>query len=139
MAQRLAAALSAGAEDLTAFMAALRRQREREMVRIAWRDLAGVGHAGGNAGRNQRLCRRGHRGRRGPRHAASSARTYGKPRSAAGEAQPLIVLGMGKLGGGELNFSSDIDLIFVFPGEGRDRRARAASTTRISSRGSAGW
>ena len=61
------------------------------------------------------------------------------PRSAAGEAQPLIVLGMGKLGGGELNFSSDIDLIFVFPGEGRDLGGRAASTTRISSRGSAGW
>ncbi len=31
----------AGEPDLAGFMAALRRQREREMVRIAWRDLAG--------------------------------------------------------------------------------------------------
>jgi len=32
--------------------------------------------------------------------------------------QQLIVLGMGKLGGGELNVSSDIDLIFVYPEDG---------------------
>jgi glutamate-ammonia-ligase adenylyltransferase len=32
--------------------------------------------------------------------------------------QELIVLGMGKLGGGELNVSSDIDLIFVYPEDG---------------------
>ncbi len=32
--------------------------------------------------------------------------------------QPLLVIGMGKLGGGELNVSSDIDLIFVYPEDG---------------------
>ncbi len=32
--------------------------------------------------------------------------------------QELIVVGMGKLGGRELNVSSDIDLIFVYPEEG---------------------
>ena len=36
----------------------------------------------------------------------------------SGLPQHLIVLGMGKLGGGELNVSSDIDLIFVFPENG---------------------
>ncbi|WP_019141561.1 bifunctional [glutamate--ammonia ligase]-adenylyl-L-tyrosine phosphorylase/[glutamate--ammonia-ligase] adenylyltransferase [Noviherbaspirillum massiliense] len=36
----------------------------------------------------------------------------------SGEPQELIVLGMGKLGGGELNVSSDIDLIFVYPEQG---------------------
>ena len=35
---------------------------------------------------------------------------------------PLIVLGMGKLGGGELNFSSDIDLVLLFEQAGRDGR-----------------
>ena len=35
-----------------------------------------------------------------------------------GNAQPLLILGMGKLGGRELNFSSDIDLIFTFPEHG---------------------
>ena len=52
-------------------------------------------------------------------------RTYGEPRNATGEAQPLIVLGMGKLGGGELNFSSDIDLIFLFPDKGATAGARS--------------
>ena len=36
----------------------------------------------------------------------------------SGEPQELIVLGMGKLGGGELNISSDIDLIFVYAEDG---------------------
>lgn len=39
----------------------------------------------------------------------------------SGEKQELIVLGMGKLGGGELNVSSDIDLIFVYPENGETR------------------
>ncbi len=43
---------------------------------------------------------------------------------------PLLVLGMGKLGGGELNFSSDIDLVFLFRRARRDGRARGRSSTR---------
>jgi glutamate-ammonia-ligase adenylyltransferase len=44
---------------------------------------------------------------------------HGTPIGAeSGEAQEMIVLGMGKLGGGELNVSSDIDLIFVYPEDG---------------------
>ncbi|MEX0387020.1 bifunctional [glutamate--ammonia ligase]-adenylyl-L-tyrosine phosphorylase/[glutamate--ammonia-ligase] adenylyltransferase [Spiribacter onubensis] len=95
----------------------LRRFRSREMLRIAWRDLSG------RAGLDevledlseladvlidealewlyQRLCRQ-----------------MGTPRDSAGNAERMIVLGMGKLGGRELNFSSDIDLIFAFPEPG---------------------
>lgn len=40
--------------------------------------------------------------------------------------QDLIVLGMGKLGGGELNVSSDIDLIFVYPEDGETRTTDTA-------------
>ena len=44
---------------------------------------------------------------------------HGTPVGAeSGEIQEMIVLGMGKLGGGELNVSSDIDLIFVYPEDG---------------------
>ncbi|PHM29006.1 bifunctional [glutamate--ammonia ligase]-adenylyl-L-tyrosine phosphorylase/[glutamate--ammonia-ligase] adenylyltransferase [Xenorhabdus budapestensis] len=43
---------------------------------------------------------------------------WGTPTDQAGVAQPLLILGMGKLGGGELNFSSDIDLIFAYPENG---------------------
>jgi len=43
---------------------------------------------------------------------------HGRPLSIGGEPQSLIVIGMGKLGGGELNVSSDIDLIFAYEEEG---------------------
>lgn len=43
---------------------------------------------------------------------------WGTPCSPDGSAMPLLILGMGKLGGGELNFSSDIDLIFAYPENG---------------------
>ena len=44
---------------------------------------------------------------------------YGTPiGQESGKAQELVVLGMGKLGGDELNVSSDIDLIFVYPEDG---------------------
>jgi glutamate-ammonia-ligase adenylyltransferase len=49
---------------------------------------------------------------------------WGTPSSAEGKAQPLLILGMGKLGGGELNFSSDIDLIFAWPEHGATRGGR---------------
>jgi glutamate-ammonia-ligase adenylyltransferase len=38
--------------------------------------------------------------------------------SADGREQEFIIIGMGKLGGRELNVSSDIDLIFVYPEDG---------------------
>lgn len=42
---------------------------------------------------------------------------YGTPQGSLGS-QPLFIIGMGKLGGKELNFSSDIDLIFAYPEQG---------------------
>ncbi|MDD3354832.1 bifunctional [glutamate--ammonia ligase]-adenylyl-L-tyrosine phosphorylase/[glutamate--ammonia-ligase] adenylyltransferase, partial [Zoogloea sp.] len=43
---------------------------------------------------------------------------HGVPLSADGREQEFIIIGMGKLGGRELNVSSDIDLIFVYPEDG---------------------
>jgi glutamate-ammonia-ligase adenylyltransferase len=43
---------------------------------------------------------------------------YGEPRGPQGERLALGVVGMGKLGGRELNVSSDIDLIFVYEDDG---------------------
>ena len=51
-------------------------------------------------------------------HARELARRYGVPMSPLGVPQDLMVVGMGKLGGRELNVSSDIDLIFVFDEHG---------------------
>ena len=53
---------------------------------------------------------------------AEMAEAHGVPIGIeSGQPQELIVLGMGKLGGGELNVSSDIDLIFVYPENGETR------------------
>ncbi|MCX8585842.1 MULTISPECIES: bifunctional [glutamate--ammonia ligase]-adenylyl-L-tyrosine phosphorylase/[glutamate--ammonia-ligase] adenylyltransferase [unclassified Gilliamella] len=53
-----------------------------------------------------------------------SCKEWGTPCNLQGEAQPLLILGMGKLGGGELNFSSDIDLIFTYPEHGQTQGGR---------------
>jgi glutamate-ammonia-ligase adenylyltransferase len=52
------------------------------------------------------------------------AATWGQPLDPKGQAMPLLILGMGKLGGGELNLSSDIDLIFVYPENGETSGGR---------------
>jgi len=49
---------------------------------------------------------------------------WGVPKNKNGEHMPLLVYGMGKLGGKELNFSSDIDLIFVYPSKGETHGVR---------------
>ncbi|MFT5755980.1 MAG: glutamate-ammonia-ligase adenylyltransferase [Alteromonadaceae bacterium] len=49
---------------------------------------------------------------------------WGTPKNKEGEIMPLLVYGMGKLGGKELNFSSDIDLIFVYPNRGETEGLR---------------
>ena len=51
-------------------------------------------------------------------HHAALAVRHGEPRDEHGKPQQLVVVGMGKLGGGELNVSSDIDLIYLYPEEG---------------------
>jgi glutamate-ammonia-ligase adenylyltransferase len=43
---------------------------------------------------------------------------YGLPRGEDGTSTGLTVIGMGKLGGDELNYSSDIDLVFVYGDDG---------------------
>ena len=111
------ARFSEAIEDEETLHRQLRRYRNLEMVRIAWRDIAGwatveetlkdlsmLAEALLDAALSllfQRACARS-----------------GTPRNREGEAQNLIVLGMGKLGGGELNFSSDIDLIFAYRDDG---------------------
>ena len=51
-------------------------------------------------------------------HFNSLKAIHGSPTGLNGEEQQLSIVGMGKLGGSELNVSSDIDLIFTYPEEG---------------------
>jgi len=47
------------------------------------------------------------------------AAQFGEPLDSQGRPQRLLIVGMGKLGGRELNVSSDVDYIFVYPEEGQ--------------------
>ncbi len=60
--------------------------------------------------------------------------TYGQPANATGEPQSFIVIGMGKLGGGELNVSSDIDLIFAYAEEGETQSEAPISNQEFFTR-----
>ena len=57
---------------------------------------------------------------------------HGRPLSILGVPQGLIVIGMGKLGGRELNVSSDIDLIFAYESEGETIGLNADGLNKIS-------
>lgn len=106
-------------------MEALRRFRRRHMLRIAWRDLAGWADLDETLADLSALADACIRFAYHKMFDALAAR-YGAPRGAqSGELQPLMILAMGKLGGGELNFSSDIDLILLYPEEGETEGARS--------------
>ncbi len=122
MRARVLAAVTHCTEE-AALKAALRVLRQREMVRLAWRDLAGwanleeVVHtlsALADACLDVALAKL----------YAWAVEREGTPREpGTGSPARFVVLGMGKLGGEELNFSSDIDLIFAYTGEGEtDKR-----------------
>jgi glutamate-ammonia-ligase adenylyltransferase len=96
---------------------ALRGYKQEEMFFIGTRDLAGrltvaevtaelSALAGSSIDAAYRFIRR------------SLAADYGEPTTSSGAPAAFTVLGMGKLGGCELNFSSDIDLIYLFDEEG---------------------
>ncbi|HWZ62355.1 MAG TPA: bifunctional [glutamate--ammonia ligase]-adenylyl-L-tyrosine phosphorylase/[glutamate--ammonia-ligase] adenylyltransferase [Steroidobacteraceae bacterium] len=112
---------------------ALRRWRRYELARIAWRDLAGWADLEETLADLTAFADAAIRAALGYARHALSAR-YGEPRSASGELQPLIVVAMGKLGGGELNFSSDVDLVLLFPEHGDTDGARSIANEEFFTR-----
>jgi glutamate-ammonia-ligase adenylyltransferase len=105
------------ATDTETLCRRLRRFRCREMIRIAIRDLAGLSDLTETTTDLSALAEACLELALGWLHARLCA-DHGQPLCAAGHPQGLVVLGLGKLGAGELNFSSDVDLIFAFPGPG---------------------
>jgi glutamate-ammonia-ligase adenylyltransferase len=105
------------ATNEASFMQILRHLRHREMLRIAWRDLAGWAPLTETLQSLSNLA--------DALIAATLTKLHqrliqqlGTPCNPHGVPQSLVVLAMGKLGGQELNFSSDIDLIFAYPETG---------------------
>ena len=63
-------------------------------------------------------------------HALALSERFGIPTSESGVPQDFLVVGMGKLGGQELNVSSDIDLVFVYDEQGRCRPTESCPNPR---------
>lgn len=106
-----------GVDSELALMSALRLFRRRMMVRIAWSQALQQVPTESSLQQLSALAETLIIAARDWLYAAC-CREWGTPCNQAGVAQPLMILGMGKLGGGELNFSSDIDLIFAWPENG---------------------
>ncbi len=85
---------------------ALRRWKAREMLRIGIRDLVGLGDMPSTAREFSNLAD-------ACVQCAYDITCSQFPLSPLSQTPPIAVIGMGKLGGRELNYSSDIDLVFV--------------------------
>jgi [glutamine synthetase] adenylyltransferase / [glutamine synthetase]-adenylyl-L-tyrosine phosphorylase len=119
-----------GPDDEAAAMRRVRLFRRREMLRIAWRDLAGWAVLEETLGHLSELAEVCIRAADEWVHRGMVAR-HGEPRSAEGVPQRLMVIAMGKLGGGELNFSSDVDLVFLYPESGETDGSRSLSNEQF--------
>jgi glutamate-ammonia-ligase adenylyltransferase len=137
--RQLQEVLARAGQGLTPALAAIRLFKQRQQLRIAARDLAGLATvdevirelsdlADVCLGTVWQLC------------CGEMLRRHGTPweQDPAGRWRPIraCVLGMGKLGGQELNYCSDVDLLFVYSEEGlvlteppRNRRPVAARWT----------
>ena len=106
---------------------ALRRLRKRVMLKLLTRDLNGLANLEEimtcMSALAELVVQRA-------QHFLMEALTqqFGQPLGASSETpQQLLVIGMGKLGGMELNVSSDIDLIFIYPEDGNTNGSRSIS------------
>lgn len=113
--------------------ARLRRFRRAEAVRLVFRDVNGLDDladtlAGTTALYETLIAFALH-------HAETTLRArFGTPRNADGAPQSLVVMALGKLGGGELNFSSDVDLILAYPEAGDTDGARILDNAEFFAR-----
>jgi glutamate-ammonia-ligase adenylyltransferase len=100
----------------------LRALRRRAMVRLAFRDLNGLAALDEVFETMTALADACIAAAAGEAHQRAAA-VHGEPRDGA----RLTVVALGKLGGCELNVSSDVDLVFLFAGEGETAGPRAVT------------
>lgn len=123
--------LAAG--DFSGALAALREFKQREMMRIAARDLARLGDAPAITLEISNvadvclatvldICRK--------QLSARFGQPWQQDQKGAWMPAQFCVLGMGKLGGQELNYSSDVDVLFVYSDEGQVFREPPAADAR---------
>jgi glutamate-ammonia-ligase adenylyltransferase len=124
----------AAASDAAALAQVLRRLRQRVVLTTLLRDLTG------RADLNEVCASMTHLaeitiGAAVSLHHRQLAQAHGEPIGAdSGRPQRLVVVGMGKLGGGELNVSSDVDLVFVYPEDGTTAGPKALANQEFFDR-----
>ena len=121
------ARLPANNADDAALMRALRVLRKHVMLRLITRDLGGLASLEEVVTTISTLAEIAVE--LSVSHLETQLATdYGVPIGAnSGQIQHLHVVGMGKLGGNELNVSSDIDLVFAYPEDGETQGAWVAA------------
>jgi glutamate-ammonia-ligase adenylyltransferase len=123
--QQLQAEVDAAFEDSTV-LRVFRRFRQRQILRIGTndiirdrpleeitRDISRVADASLEVALASALRHLGNR--------------FGEPSTADGRPARCVIIAFGKLGGKELNYSSDIDLMFIYDEEGSTRGKRITS------------
>src|SRR5262245_13377106 len=116
----------------TQLAAALRELRSRVLLRTAARDLAGLAPLDEVVATMSDLAEIALQTAL-RFHCVRLEANHGAPTGSSG-APSLLILGMGKLGGRELNVSSDIDLVFVYPEEGETAGPRPLSNHEFFTR-----
>ncbi len=124
--------VSVDGQNLDAMLASLRAYRHQQMARILWRTNGGLCSVESTLTDLSSLANGLVREAVSASHQQVSA-LYGEPGGDSGPDQ-LCVLAMGKLGGGELNMSSDIDVIMTHSESGETDGRRRVSNTEFFTR-----
>ena len=121
-------------QDDQSLKMALRRLRKSVLLSVITRDLEGRADLAEVVATVSALAEES-LGAAVANHAVWMAREFGNPLGAAsGAAQQLQVIAMGKLGGSELNVSSDIDIVFAYPEDGQTDGPRPISNHEFFAR-----
>lgn len=115
--------------DETGLHSALRQLRKRVILRLAARDLAGMADLPEVMTTMTHLAEVAIRfALEHHQHWMTHPDQFGSPIGEKNATpQQLLVVAMGKLGGGELNVSSDVDLIFIYPEDGETNGRKSIS------------
>ncbi|MBB5865128.1 bifunctional [glutamate--ammonia ligase]-adenylyl-L-tyrosine phosphorylase/[glutamate--ammonia-ligase] adenylyltransferase [Xanthomonas sp. 3058] len=113
--------------------AQLRRYRSAESTRLVWRDVLGLDCVDDTLAGATRLAETCLQCGLQALEQQFESR-HGQVIAEDGSVQRLVVFGLGKLGGGELNFSSDVDLVYAYPQGGQSDGARVLAAEEYFAR-----
>ena len=112
------------ADNRSDWQSLLRRYRSAASTRLVWRDVLGHDDVDATLAGSTALAETCLQSALAALEGEFVQR-FGAVRATDGTAQRLVVFGLGKLGGGELNFSSDVDLVYAYPQDGESDGPRA--------------